>query len=243
MKSRQLALASSLLLLSTMAKAEEAKNSGIVLAPAKLIISVEVDGKPSNIQCRPDIGTTLCPLLVRSVSTWRFVPGTRANVATVMDVEMSLSLAAVEKADGYGVRASRASLMPLTPRMRSKFLLSEDRSFTPPRYPLRDQMAGRWGLVMLELLLQPDSDVPQIGRMWFNGKPANERTAMVKAAVDAANSWPIDHVPEQLSHCMPIAFAIDEQPKLANGTEPCKSTYVEGFAPPTLITDATSASF
>ena len=60
--------------------------------------------------------------------------------------------------------------------------------------------------------------------------------------MDAAQQWRIEHIPEQVAVCVPVEFSLHE-PIAPGGSDPCKDTYLPGFTPPTLITDATSAAF
>lgn len=226
---------------SAAAMASPEKVSAKVLAPAALSLSVGADGTPSNVACGPEVVPSIGPLLVRAISAWKFAPGQRDKVATAMSATLSLNLALVPKQGGYGLQATRATLKPAMPPTAGASGPVQ-RKHTPPRYPRDEQLSGRTGLVVLELLLQAGSDVPRIGQTWFDGEPATVSNGLVKAAMDVAQHWQIEHMPEQVGLCVPVAFTLHE-PIALNGSDPCKDTYVPGFAPPTLITDATKAAF
>ena len=236
-----MALAGLLLAVPAAAMASPEKVSAKVLAPAQMSLSVGADGTPSNVACGPEVAPSICPLLVRAVSAWKFAPGQRDEAATAMSATLSLNLALVPKQGGYGLQATRATLNPALPPA-SGTITPVLRRLTPPIYPRDSQIRGRTGHVVLELLLQAGSEVPQIGQVWFDGEPATGRNELVKAAMDAAQQWRIEHIPEQVAVCVPVEFSLHE-PIAQRGSDPCKDTYLPGFTPPTLITDATSAAF
>jgi hypothetical protein len=212
------------------------------LRPAELLLSVSAEGVPSNMVCEPEVLATLCPVLTSAVSGWKFVPGKRSSQPTAMNVEMTLFLVAVPTTGGFGVQATSASI-DLAPPLAQGAIAPSPRKFKPaPKYPMEDLRAGRTGTVILELLLQPGSDVPRIGQSWLDGKPADRHKTLVVAAQDAAKRWKIDHAPEQLSLCMPVSFVLDK-PAARPEPEPCRPTYADEFAPPALITNVTDVTF
>ena len=175
MRPTQLVLAGLWIALASAAAAAPDTTSSIVLDPAKLTLSITADGSPADVACNPKVTPAICPILLRAVSAWKFKPGQRDGHATAMNVDLTLNIAAVPKAGGYGIQATRSDLRLSPPSVAGALAPDFLLPLTPPRYPLNDQMASRAGLVVLELLLQPGSDQPRIGQIWLVSKPATEK--------------------------------------------------------------------
>ena len=220
----------------------DASAKGTTLKPSILSVSVGADGTPVSVACKPEVAQFLCPILVKAVSGWKFSPGQRAGVPAAMYIALTLDLVAVPKPGGFGVRATGSSI-EVAAMLADGTLAPSQTGLSPPRYPPEENRLGRTGSVLLELLLQPDSDVPRIGKAWFNGGPPRTHNPFVIAATAAAAGWKINHVPEQQSVCVPVDFFLSRRIPRDREKEPCKPTYAAGFAPPTLITKVESAVF
>jgi hypothetical protein len=96
---------------------------------------------------------------------------------------------------------------------------------------------GIGGIVDIEILLQPPTETPQIGRLWFNGVESDRRQVFVKSAANAVARWKLPALPpEQLTLCVPIEFTLYDGPEDTGRKSPCSPRYAEGFALPVLVT-------
>ncbi|OGT58257.1 MAG: hypothetical protein A3E01_03700 [Gammaproteobacteria bacterium RIFCSPHIGHO2_12_FULL_63_22] len=224
-------------------KKPDANGKPIWLEPAQLTLTVSKDGSPRDVACVPTVAPMICKLILPVVSTWNFTPGLRAGLATEMELSMELDLVAVPKPGGFGVQAIRAWT-----HVRSGLVGSaidpETRRVNPPRYPADHLRKGRTGMVVMELWPQPDSDYARVGQVWFDGKPSSRKNDFVTATLDAAAKWKTNRgSAEQLSFCVPVEYTIEGRPRAGMDDTPCVATYVEGFAPPKLLTDVANVSF
>lgn len=226
--------------------AEERKGANgkpIWLDPAELLMRVAPDGSPKDVRCAPTVASTICPSLLRVVPNWKFTPGLRAGVATEMDISLTLYLVAVPKPGGFGLQSIRGRT-DVKSGLVGSAIDPETQRFNPPRYPGEHLRKGRTGIVVMEIWPQPDSDYPRFGQVWFDGKPSSRKNDFVTATLDAAAKWKLKRgSPEQLSFCEPVEYTIEKNPHAGMDDTPCVASYVEGFAPPKLITDASKASF
>lgn len=228
------------------AAAEEklgANGKPIWLDPTELLMKVSADGSPMDASCAPTVAPTICPLLLRVVPDWKFSPGLRAGVATEMEVSLTLYLVAVPKPGGFGLQSIR-SWTNVKSGLVGSAIDPETRRINPPRYPTDNLRKGRTGIVVMELWPQPGSDYARVGQVWFDGKPSSRRNDFVAATLDAAAKWKVNRgSAEQLSFCVPVEYTLDKKPRGGMDDTPCVATYVDGFAPPKLITDVAKASF
>lgn len=232
-----------ILILLLLPVALHGKEKAVILKPSTLTLSVDAEGKPSKVACAGNLAEPMCSILVRAVSRWEFAPARIAGANVAMDSRLVLTMEATPTAGGFGIRAIGAHLNQVTAVADESFIQPESRRLSPPRYPLEEQIRGVTGTVVLELWRQPETDVPRIGKAWFNQKPAGKRHRLAQSTIDAAKAWRLTPGnPNQLSLCIPVEFLLDKS-KPTLDTTPCKPTFVEGYAPPTLVTDWASAVF
>lgn len=209
------------------------------LEPTQLALTVGADGRPDDIRCVSENARRLCALLTRAVSGWRFEPGRRNEVAEAMAVFLDLTLVAVPEQAGFAVKAEDSELSLRGSTEESIPPMS------PPAYPQDAMRRGITGSVELELLIEPGRPTYRVGRIWFNGKPVeNRRNDLVWAAVKAAESTPVrSPPPELLSGCVQVNFILEPGPSPRRREKACKDAHVPGFTPPKLLTDVTQARF
>ena len=213
-----------------------------LLESAKVVMKVAADGSAKDLSCDSKVEANICSMLLRAVPGWKFAPGQRAGVASEMEVTMTLSLVAVPRAGGFGVQATYAWLVPKSDLTDSNIGF-ESRRLNPPIYPQDAMRRGRTAIVIVELWPQPDSKFPRVGKVWFHGKPASARNEFVSATLNAVAKWEINRgSPEQLSFCVPVEYTLGGPVGPPQGAAPCESTYIQGYAPPKLITDVTKAA-
>ena len=214
-----------------------------LLNPAFVSLTIGADGTPSNASCTRDTVPEICSLLLRAVPTWKFSPGLRGGVPVAMDSALSLSLVAVPKPGGFGVQATFAWLNPRPAPTNEPNGALESRRNNPPRYPPEAMRRGKTAVVILELWRQPDSEFPRVGKIWIDGKPVDRKNDFVAATLDAVAKWKVEPgLAEQLSYCVPVEYSLGGDGRAPpKGSAPCEPTYVEGFAPPRLLTDVTTA--
>lgn len=214
-----------------------------LLQPVPILLDIGADGTPSNARCAPGAAPETCVIVLRAVPNWKFSPGLRGGVPVPMEAALTLNMVAVPKPGGFGVQATFAWLNPRPPHTEQPNAALDSRKNNPPRYPPEAMRRGKTGTVILELWPQPDSEFPRVGKIWFQGKPADGRNEFVAATLEAVAKWKTQAaVPEQLSYCTPVEYSLaaDSRPP-PKSTAPCEPTYVEGFAPPKLLTDVTAA--
>ena len=217
-------------------KAED-NTKPFLLNPAMLTLTVAADGTPKDPTCGPKVEATICPIVLRAVPKLKFTPGKRDGVATAMDINLTLGLVAVPKPGGFGVQATQAWVVTRT-EMTDANISFQSRRLNPPIYPRNSLMRGKTGVVIVELWPQPDSEFLRVGKIWFQGKPTNLHNEFVTATLNAVAKWTINRgAPEQLSFCVPVEFTLGGPVTVPQPATPCEATYVEGYAPPKLLTD------
>jgi hypothetical protein len=242
MTASHLCLATALFACSASAHAGKDESKPIPLNPNMLTLSVDAAGAISGLACKSEIPEPTCRILTKTVSNWKFAPGLREGAPVAMDIELILSMVAIPKEGGYGLRAVDASIQEArTPGTQSPV----SRGMGPPAYPAEELRRGLGGTVVLELWVEPGSDTVRVGKRWFNRQPAGNGNRFAAAAANAARSWKIDGADgRQKSYCVAATFMPnDGKPPGTLDTSPCKPTYVEGYAPPTLLTPVDTAVF
>ena len=206
------------------------------LDPVVVYGTVDAAGAIGNLSCGPKVAENICKVMTGAVAGWQFKPGTRAGQPAAMDINLNLGVVAVPQAKGYSLQVTGALLSSKQSDSASSGPGAPQ--FGPPVYPPDEARRGLGGIVDIEILLQPPSEKPQIGRLWFNGAESDRRQVFVKAATNAVQRWKLPTLPpEQLTLCVPIEFTSDSGP--SNPTDrksPCSPRYAEGFALPVLIT-------
>jgi hypothetical protein len=224
--------------------AAQGKGEPVPLQPSKLTLSIDSQGKPSDVACAEDVAEPICSVLVRAVSQWEFSPGRISGANAAMDAWLTLTMEALPRDDGFGLRAVDAKLGHKTAAGFAPYIDFESRRLNPPQYPAEELKQGLAGTAVLELWHQPGTDLPRIGKVWFDGRPANNRDRLAQAAVRAAKAWRLMRGnPNQLSLCLPVAFYSSSPSAVSMDTAPCQPTFVEGYALPVLLTDVTTALF
>jgi hypothetical protein len=229
-----------LALLSASAAIRAADRKPVALQPIRIDFTVTHDGKATLFKCPANLPESICQGVVRGVSAWTFAPGRRNSVPANIEVAIALRLEATPSGNGYQLMAKSASLdLPTT-------LAADQQSATAgrvpkPIYPTDELRRGRTGLVTLELWPQPGTDKPRIGRTWFNREAAGKHDRLVDAAAASAVQWALKPMaPEQKSICLTVEFSLGlgrAAPDHNDSTLPCEPTYIEGFAPPKLVTE------
>lgn len=214
-------------------------NKPFRIDPVGLRLTVDAQGKPGAITCLPRTSPPLCPILTKAVSQWGFAPGRRHSQPAVVDIVMTLDLAAVPKPGGYGVQVLDAKLA-----LAGVMPASADTPLAPPVYPPEDMKRNREGKVTFEV--EPDAAIGhyRILRTWFDGEPVTGRNTLVAAATKAITSWPLATLaPEQKTICQTIEFSLGGKRSVESPASPgpCTPTYAEGFAMPVLLTDVVKA--
>lgn len=206
------------------------------LDPARVIATIEEDGTPRNVRCLSPVAISVCPLLKKAITGWTFEAGKRDGVPAKIDIVLSLRLQAVEKDGGYALRPIDAELS-----LRGPTDVAEP-DMKPPAYPPDAMRRGVTGVVELELFVDPGSDAYRVGRTWLDDRPPSRPHDLVRAAVKAAESWPVQpRAPEVIAECTTVIFVLKPGPDPKRRQKACKDTYVEGFTAPRLVTDVTLA--
>lgn len=205
------------------------------LNPARVIVTIEADGSPRNVRCLSPVAISVCPLLTKAVSGWKFEPGKRDGEPAAIDIVLTLQLEAVERSSGFALRASDPALSIRGPTDVAEPVM------TPPAYPRDSMFRGIMGTVEVELFADPGSSSYRVGRTWLNGRPAS-RHELVAAAVKAAQTWPVQpRAPEVVAECTVFQFVLEPGPGPRRKDRACKDSFVEGFSAPRLVTDVEQA--
>ncbi len=212
------------------------------LAPIMMYGTVAANGSIRDLSCGSRVAEDLCKVVSGAVSAWQFKPGTRAGQPSDIEVRLALGLVAIPAKQGYSLQITSASLtgMPKPPAGLDNGGI-EGRA--APIYAFEDAKHSRVGMVDVEILLQPPTDVPQVGQVWFNGAPSDARNSMVASALTAVRKWKLPPMhPEQLSACTAIEFSIDNRSGSVPGRKsPCAERFAEGFNLPFLLTKVGTA--
>lgn len=219
---------------------------GTELAPVSLSMRVNPDGALSGVACGPTVAPTLCPMLSKAVSRWKFAPGQRDSAPAAIDIWLTLDLVAIRKSEGFSIQATRAAVFPRS--AADGEIKPETRFLNPPIYPKEEMRRRKGAVVIMELSPQPGSPHPLIGQAWVGGKPARPGDPFVQATRIAVAKWELAALlAEQLSTCVSVEFTLSA-PKPTAGrppldTAPCVSRYRDGFVLPKLLTDPLTAAF
>lgn len=215
------------------------------LKPLPLELVVTREGKAVDIKCPEQSNAAICQAVVKGVSGWSFVPGRRDSAATDMPVRLVLQIDAIPGEGGYQLKSRQAVIQLPGSAKESSEAWMEARRKAKPVYPSDELRRGTSAIVTLELWLQPDSNLPRIGQTWLNHGSPGQRNRFVDAATAAASKWPLDYLaPEQKSICMNIEFSLGSPTDRHDAeTKPCEPSYIDGFSPPKLLTDALGATF
>jgi hypothetical protein len=203
------------------------------MRPMVVALDLDASGKASNFQCVPPMSDGVCAVLTKAAAKWQFSPGITENVATPMSIKILLALEGTKRDGGYELHAIGATVSQTDGG--AIVTVKPAPTLTPPRYPAHENRRGVVGNVVLELWPNPVTRQSKVRNAWFNGKPAGDRNALVAAAIKAAETWSLELPPGTLSVCIPIGFSLNAAAPPGDLT-PCAPTYVEGYAPPKLLT-------
>ena len=216
------------------------------IAPVTLWMRIQADGTPTDVTCAPATSAALCAALTRAVSRWKFTPALREGVPFAIDIGLGLPLMAVQKGEGFAIRATGAFVSLRNAETDGGSVSLQSRRHTPPRYPVDELRQGKSANVIVEISREAGSFHPTITHIWIDGNVARDANPFAKATRIAVSSWELVAWPaEQLSVCLTVGFTTGKSPPPAASpdTRPCASKYVDGFTPPTLMTDPLTAAF
>lgn len=213
------------------AHAAEKLPAGVWLPPTTVELDIDATGKPSNLHCPSTVQPEICTVLTTAAAKWKYAPGMRDGSATAMAAQIILTLRANEIDGAYVLHATAATLWPKIDAASIR-----PSSLSGPQYPTMGLKYGRKGYVVLELWFQPGNAPPKVGKIWFNGAPADSKNHFVAAAVAAVRKWRFNSGDgSMLSTCVPMQFQSSADP-FPTDFRPCKPTYRDGFLPPQLLT-------
>lgn len=174
-------IAASLLLGFALPYAALASDAGAVHATQQVYtyaIELGADGRVTDVSAHGPVPGTAGDALAREARGWVFSPGASGDAA---GTRTYLRVVVDESADGSW-RVVSATTGPALAAM------------TPPAYPMRDQLAGHEGMVVLRLQVGADGRVQDTDVHAATGSVSR---AMAQSAEEAARAWRFS--PEQVA--------------------------------------------
>lgn len=139
-------------------------------------VELDADGRIASLQRHGAAPGAASDALVSEIRGWVFSPGDAAATSrTYLRV-------VVDEADGGDYRVVSATTGPALAAM------------TPPEYPMRDQLAGNEGMVVLRLDVAADGSVRSAD---VHAATGTATRAMAASAVRASRTW--SFAPEQVA--------------------------------------------
>lgn len=190
-------------------------------------LSIDPDGKVKEYQITTKLDPQVDKLVRRAVVAWRFKPILVDGRPAIATSPMRITLAAVEREQGYQVKVDNVVFRPNTQAQYKAEQASQrahqrisvageapqprvwitSRSLKPPQYPAGLMRSGVEGIVLLNVRLNPDGTVAEVfasqsSLLNVKGRPAlldRARVMLERSASDAAKRWSFDVVNEEVA--------------------------------------------